>query len=68
MGLSIRKIGEKYEAVVTRPHMNEEWRTSVPLSLRELINELQARGCHQQDIADVLDELDPDWLLRLNEE
>lgn len=54
-----------YEAEATPPHVKEAWSTFKPMDARSLVNELQARGCHQQDIGDALAELDPDWLGKL---
>jgi hypothetical protein len=52
MALKIRKLGDnRYEAEASPPHTKEQWQTPEPLGLRELIEELQNRGCHQTDIA-----------------
>lgn len=66
MGLLIRQVGvEAYEAKVTPPHSRYEWSTTEPLPVRALIEELQRRGCHQQDIGDALYEIDPLWVSKL---
>lgn len=67
MALKILKVAsDYYEAEVTPPHSTKPWKTSTPLRLRELIDELEQKGCHQTDIGDVLYETDPDWLSHLN--
>jgi hypothetical protein len=35
------------------------------MQARALIKELQARGCHQQDIGDAMYEQDPEWVEKL---
>lgn len=67
MALKILKmVGDYYEAEVTPPHSTKPWKTPTPLRLRELIDELEQKGCHQTDIGDVLYEIDPDWPSHLN--
>ena len=67
MSLVIIRAGERtYLAEVTPPHSDSCWKTSHPMTLRPLIAELERKGCHQQDIGDVLYETDPDWLSRLD--
>jgi hypothetical protein len=66
MGLSIKKLPSGlYEASVTPPHVKYAWTTSGPLPARDLVKELQARGCHQQDIGDAMYEQDPSWVEKL---
>jgi hypothetical protein len=66
MGLRIKKLpGGLYEASVTPPHARSAWTAPEPLPARELIVELQARGCHQQDIGDAMYEQDPKWVEKL---
>jgi len=62
----IKKSNGFYEAEVTPPHSTPAWKTSKPLRLREMIDELERRGCHQSDIGDALYEIDPDWLAHLD--
>jgi hypothetical protein len=63
MTLSVKKISmELYEAMATPPHVNSAWSTSEPISAKQLIDELKARGCHQQDIGDALYEQDSNWI------
>lgn len=56
----------RYEAKISPPEAKTSWGTSQPLPLRELIDELKRHGCHQTDVTDVLYELDPDWVSKLN--
>jgi hypothetical protein len=67
MALTIIRASERtYLAEVTPPHSGTTWKTPAPMGLRQLIAELEQRGCHQQDIGDLLYEIDPDWLTRLD--
>jgi hypothetical protein len=66
MGLSIRKLPSGlYEASATPPHVKKAWTTPEPLTARDLINELQVRGCHQHDVGDAMYEQDPGWVEKL---
>lgn len=67
MALRIVKSHDgRYEAEVSPPEAKFRWGTSEPLPLRLLIDELKRRGCHQTDVTDVLYELDPDWVSKLD--
>mgnify|MGYP000153171164 CR=1 FL=1 len=67
MAIKISRASEThYEAEVSPPESREPWKTPAPLPLRELINELKHQGCHQTDISDVLYELEPNWVSKLN--
>jgi hypothetical protein len=56
----------RYAARITPPHGDvEPWASPGPLPLRELIDALRERGCHQQDIGDALYAVDPDWVSHL---
>jgi hypothetical protein len=60
--IRIAKTGDRFSAEVTPPHgSGRPWETPEPLPLNELIAALRAQGCHQTDIADALDEADPNW-------
>lgn len=64
--LSIKKVGDrKYMASATPPHVTTPWTTDRPMPARELVKELEALGCHQQDVGDALYEQDPLWLEKL---
>jgi hypothetical protein len=66
MGLRIERLPSGlYRASVDPPHVKEAWATPEPLSARDLVKELLARGCHQQDIGDAMYEQDPDWVANL---
>lgn len=58
MGIEIRRSDGLYTARVTPPHGGEIWETSAPMTEEAVIKALLARGCHQTDIGDTLDELD----------
>lgn len=63
MSLNVRRTPSGlYLASATPPHVMNPWSTDQPVSLRQLIEELRARGCHQQDIGDALYQQDPQWL------
>jgi hypothetical protein len=66
MAIVIKKNPDDlYEAEITPPHATMAWITPLPISLKQLTQELQMRGCHPQDIGDALYEIDPDWLSKL---
>lgn len=66
MTLSVKKTTQGlYEAIATPPHVNDSWSTDEPIPARRLIEELKARGCHQQDIGDALYEQDSKWIENL---
>jgi hypothetical protein len=54
-----------YEAIVTPPHVAQEWSTSEPMLGRKLLKTLQTMGLHQQDIGDAFYEVDPEWISKL---
>ena len=66
MGLNLKRLSSGlYEASATPPHVKTAWISLKPLPARELIEELQTRGCHQQDIGDAMYEQDPKWVEKL---
>jgi hypothetical protein len=66
MGLSVKKLPNGlYEASLTPPYVKVAWTTPNPLPARDLVTELQARGCYQQDVTDAMYEQDPDWIKKL---
>jgi hypothetical protein len=67
MAIKIVKVRDQelYVATLSPPHFKSEWTSKEPLPLRELIHELQNKGCHQQDIGDALYEADPSWVSKL---
>lgn len=66
MGLSIKKMPSGlYQATATPPHVKDAWTTPKPLTAREVMKELEARGWHQQHIGDALYEQDPNWVEKL---
>lgn len=67
MSLTVTKTADGlYEARATPPHVKTAWSTRKPISARRLIDELKSRGCHQQDIGDVMYEQDPNWVGKLS--
>jgi len=55
MALKVLKVdSDRYQAEVTPPHSTRPWKTPMPLRLRELIDTLVQKGCHQTDIGDAL--------------
>jgi hypothetical protein len=59
----VKKIAEDlYEASATPPEVDEAWSTTEPISAHRLIKQLTDRGCHTIDIADALNEQDPEWI------
>jgi hypothetical protein len=66
MPISIKhQQGHFYTAMATPPHASRRWAAPEPVVLRTLIHELEALGCHQQDIADAFYISDPQWRSRL---
>ena len=66
MALKLWKTDEDlYEAHVTPPHVEVAWATLEPISVKRLVKELKARGCHPQDIGEALHEHDRDRSERL---
>jgi hypothetical protein len=66
MSLTIKKLSNGlYQASASPPHVKIAWATTQPMQARALIKELQARGCHQQDIGDAMYEQDPEWVEKL---
>jgi hypothetical protein len=65
MGISIRRVGELYEADITPPHGNGmPWSSAKPVPRDELIRVLLNHGCHQTDVGDAFYDADPEWLMR----
>lgn len=54
-----------YEVTATPPHVGAAWSTTEPIPVRQLVEELKTRGCHQQDIGDALYEQDMNWIEKL---
>jgi hypothetical protein len=66
MSLILRKTPNGlYEATASPPHTKTPWSTTKPIAVRRLIEELKARGCHQQDIGDAIYEQDQNWMEKL---
>jgi len=64
--LKIRKVADNsYRVTAAPPHVEAAWSSDRALSGEEPIQELLARGCHQQDVGDALYEEDAAWLEKL---
>jgi len=60
--IKIEKVRDGYLVHVTSPHVQEEWKSPIPLSCGELVKELRSRGVHTTSISDAFYEADPNWL------
>jgi hypothetical protein len=59
--------GDTYSATVTPSHYStQSWTSDGPMLGAELITQLVALGCHQQDIVDAFVFADPDFVVMLN--
>lgn len=71
-GIDIRRVGDLYVVAASPARQTQSASASSvlpylsggPVSRREAIDALLARGWHQQDIGDAFYEADPDWLER----
>ncbi len=67
MTIRIAKASEGgFDAEISPPEARVQWKTPAPMPLRVLIDELKRRGCHQTDVTDVLYEMDPEWVSKLD--
>jgi len=64
MPISIRCVGDRYEANVMPPHSSVEWSTPGPMTVDDLDRKLFELGCHPTDIGDAFYEADPDWITK----
>ena len=63
MAITVTKISEAfYRVLATRPHVSEEWSAPEPLRMHPVCEELIARGVHQTDAGDAINEADREWL------
>jgi len=66
MTITVKKVADDlYMASLTLPdvpNVKAEWTTTMPLTARNLVRELLARGCHSTDIGDAMYEQDPEWI------
>jgi hypothetical protein len=66
MPIEITRSGNLYEAEVSPPHGRARfWKSPGPTTVEQLAKQLRERGCHPTDIADALNEADPEWRFRL---
>ena len=65
MSITVTKVSEAfYRVSATPPHVNEPWSAPEPLRMHELCRELIARGVHQIDAGDAVNDADRKWLAR----
>jgi len=65
MAIRVTKISEAlYTATATPPHVGEPWSTGEPLRMHQLCEQLLARGVHQVDVGDAINDADREWLMR----
>jgi hypothetical protein len=68
MPIMVTKVSEAvYTASITPPHADEPWTTALPLRVHRLCEELVARGLHQVDVDDAINDADRAWLMRKQE-
>jgi hypothetical protein len=60
--IRIASAGALYTAIAAPPSVRQDWSTPAPMSVDEVIRELEARGAHQTDIGDAFRTANPDWL------
>jgi hypothetical protein len=63
MSITIWRREDKYEVSVSPPE-GPLWRSSQPMSSREILDKLIGMGCHSTDIRDAFDAADPFWTER----
>jgi hypothetical protein len=63
LAIVVTKISEAlYIAMASPPHVDEPWSAMEPVRLHKLCDELFAKGAHQTDIGDAIDQADRNWL------
>jgi hypothetical protein len=62
VAITIRKVGQLYEAEVTPLDSDAAWSSPRALNRDELIAELRRIGCHTTDIGDAFYAADAGWL------
>lgn len=62
MAINVSKVSEGYYTVsVTPPHADEPWTSAEPMRMNRVCEELIARGVHQVDVGDAVNEADREW-------
>jgi len=65
MSIKVTKVSQAYYGVVAMPpDVYEPWSSTELLRLNDLCAELTARGAHQREVGDAIDQADRDWLDR----
>jgi hypothetical protein len=67
MPITIYKADDKYHVAVSPPS-GRFWRSSTPMSAREIVRKLGELGCHSTDITDAFYAADPFWSERYDKE
>lgn len=68
MALKILRVSDDlYSVSATPPDVRQEWSPAEPVSGRHLTRELIERGAHQVDVADAMNDADPDWIRKLRD-
>jgi hypothetical protein len=69
MPITVTKISEAfYTASAVPPHVDEPWSALEPLRMHPLCEELIARGAHQVDVGDAINDADRVWLQQKQDE
>ena len=69
MAITITKVSEAYyTATASRPHVGKPWSSTEPLRMHLLCEELIARGAHQVDVGDGINDADRVWLQQKQDE
>jgi len=65
MSITVKKVSEAfYQVSATPPHVTEHWHAPQPLRMHQALQELIARGVHQIDADDAINDADREWLGR----
>ena len=60
MPITVWKADDKYQVAVSPPD-GPPWRSSTPMTAREIVQKLASLGCHSTDISDAFYAADPFW-------
>lgn len=68
MALKIVRVSDDlYSVYATPPDVRQEWSPAEPVRGRHLTRELIERGAYQIDVADAMNDADPDWIRKLRD-
>lgn len=68
MPITVHKHGEGRYQVAVSPPEGSYWRSSSPVTAREIFEKLPGLGCHITDISDALYAADPLWAAAYDKE